>query len=222
MSEEAQFAWLKAPLRGFFESAASMAGVEIHVTVDPDAPPVGFRAIEACGDRAFWVQTHLLGDPEALVGLILGDELVRILGSKVLMLPDVSDEVTDEIEMAFDEVVNVGIGTWNRDVDDEDKRWDNGVAARSTRRVHLADGPAASLAYRVAGATISFEGKAYPVALAGTGSWLPAAAQVTDAPPEVDAPKDPKAPKKEQELPPLETVSPRGGAPRGAGPASPQ
>lgn len=190
MTDEGQYAWLERPTQGFFEAASSMAAVELRVAIDGDEPPVGYEALAACGDRAAWVETHLLGDERVVAAMVFSEEVVQLLGARVLMLPEVSPEATEEVEMAFNEVVNVGIGTWNRDVGDDGRRWDNSVAARRSRRLHAADGAGEYVDYRVVGGTLSVEGRRFPFAIAGSGAWLPAGAQVIAPRPAPEAASD--------------------------------
>ena len=163
--------WLERPLAAFFESVGVLVGDALTAELSDGR---GWRAVEDCGDQAFWVETRLLtGDGRAI--LLVGEALVRSLGAKLLMLPSAPDETTDEVELAFDEIINVAIGAWNREVKDEARRWNNGVDARSMRCVEpTAEGASAPPGtFRAAGFSLTMDGTRHVLALVGTSGWLP-------------------------------------------------
>jgi|GEM_PF-2865305 len=174
MSKE--HSWISRPLASFFESVGVLVGDEVTTTLNG---LVGWDAVSACDNDGYWVETKLLSGDDRVV-VLASDELVRILGAKLLMLPEPPEEVTDEIELAFDEIINVAIGAWNREVSDEGRRWNNGVDARSQRRVtidrEVAGEPDGSL--RAVGFTLKSEDGEYALALVGEGTWIAESAVV--------------------------------------------
>lgn len=175
--------WFERPLVSFFESVGVLVGDDVTTAL---TGLNGQAALTPCGGDVFWVETCLLAGEEGRVVVVLDEGLVRGLGAKLLMLPEPPDEVTDEIELAFDEIVNVAIGAWNREVQEENRRWNNGVDARSMRRIQLDEalGEEPPGVLRAVGFSLTVDGKTHALALVGTGSWLPEEAIVAvPAPP---------------------------------------
>jgi hypothetical protein len=169
--------WFERPLVSFFESVGVLVGDDVTIAL---AGLHGQAALNPCRGDVFWVETCLLGSEQGRVAVVVDEALVRSLGAKLLMLPASPDEVTDEIELAFDEIINVAIGAWNREVHEENRRWNNGVDARSLRRIPVAEALSDEPPERVraVGFSLTLDGETHALALVGTGDWLPGEASL--------------------------------------------
>ena len=168
--------WLSRPLNAFFEAVGMLVGEEFPLEINDWTPG---QALEVAPQDLLWVETRLQ-DADDFAILLLGADLVRYLGAQLLMLPTPPAEVTEEVQSAFDEIVNVAIGAWNREVADQ-YRWDNGVDARSIRAVSrsLERERVTSGAFRGMGFSLTVAGKPHQLLLLGTGEWLPEEATVS-------------------------------------------
>lgn len=118
--------------------------------------------------RVMVAETHLIGRADAVVGILMSEELALRVASGMLIMPR-SVEFTEELLAAFDEAINIAIGVWNPLMRVDELRWDNSVGARTIRTVPAA-GVLHSLGARAEGFAafdLELDGHHHPVILYG-------------------------------------------------------
>lgn len=153
------------------KAMAALANTEIKVdfTRAIATGPTGVDKLDPWGTR---IDIRLLEQSERWLGLAVPKTFLTAVGAGIMMMPTVPEQVTEEISLAFDEAVNVGIGAWNAGLEDPGYQLDNGVDARRSHIVAETHGPDDPQWAQVWRLPVRFQSKEYWIALTGDG-WLP-------------------------------------------------
>lgn len=172
-------AWITPPIDGLIDSMGSLAGVTLRSMASTKLD-MGWDSVVRCGAEVFWAQTCLSELPDEKIAIVVGERFAAELAYRLLMLPEAPVEITEDIEMAYEEIINVAIGAWNGAVKVQQLQWDNSVEARSLRRLSPLS-EAASLAphgWHFVGVSVFLDDQMHQIAIGTTGQWLPEEATV--------------------------------------------
>ncbi len=108
--------------------------VDTRVRLRPRKAVYGADALAHFGDDTNCAITRRANDPETPVGLLIAQEDAVTLAATMLMMPGAT-EMTEELESAFSELVNIMIGTWRSEEARTGYRLANDIESRSSEQM---------------------------------------------------------------------------------------
>ncbi|MFT7581346.1 MAG: hypothetical protein ACI9MR_003022 [Myxococcota bacterium] len=171
---------LNLGLSKFIEALGLLADVSMSASVE-DGAPMGDAVFDSFEPGDLWMQTRLLDDPDVACGIVMPLPVALRVSASMMMIVDPPEAMNEELNVAFDEAMNIAIGSWNDPKLSEGYAFDNAV---EPRRIWAHDHAAvmADCAERGLGmvlGTLMVDGTPHRIAVFGGPRWLPDESKVT-------------------------------------------